>query len=545
MSSPPVLAGATFHGRHILVATKPTDQNIATTEIFQSGTNAIPSFVDPGFFTVTVNGQNVPVIQVVTNKQALLTLGQSISPTSRVSVTYSPPTQDQADGVLQDEEGEDAAGATLDATYTAGYTTTLLSGAELGAAYGIADDEWFYGSSFGAYVSNEDGAGGQPDTPITVIATTATTFIAELRPTRFYDNPSFSPEAAPGTFSSFKYSNELGTIEFLKQGRDISVGQQLSLVDAVNPERGERFVRGKLSAMVTNEDGGSAAQKTFDVLSYQTLASSEVFWLSLNNFLYESQGVDFSQVVVGSPFEDGIFCGSGNDSVTAGGGNDEIQTGAGNDSINGGEGNDLIVGGDGAGNDSYDGGTGFDTVKYTSALAAISVDLARGKAASTAGNDSAGIGSDRLKGIEGIVAGNFADVLTGSTAANYIEGGNGNDSLNGGLGQDTLVGGSGSDTFAFNAKLGSTNTDSITDFVSGEDRIALSRKVFKKLVAGTLDPGRFVAGDSKARAMDGDDYLIFNGSQLLYDADGSGKGSAVVVATIVGTLQANDIFVTL
>ncbi|NCU85514.1 MAG: calcium-binding protein, partial [Betaproteobacteria bacterium] len=110
-------------------------------------------------------------------------------------------------------------------------------------------------------------------------------------------------------------------------------------------------------------------------------------------------------------------------------------------------------------------------------------------------------------------------------------------------GIDTLTGGAGADRFVFSSKLGATNTDSITDFVSGVDKIQLSKSVFSKFKAGAVPQANFVSGDANAKALDTNDYLIFNGSQLLYDADGSGKGVAVVVANIVGTVVASDLVV--
>jgi hypothetical protein len=133
--------------------------------------------------------------------------------------------------------------------------------------------------------------------------------------------------------------------------------------------------------------------------------------------------------------------------------------------------------------------------------------------------------------------------LVGTSKAESLIGGSGNDTLNGGLGNDTLTGGAGADTFVFSSKLAATNTDTITDFVSGVDKIQLSKSVFSKFKAGIVPQANCVSGDANAKALDSNDYLIFNGHQLLYDADGSGKGVAVVVAEIVGTVVASDLLV--
>jgi Ca2+-binding RTX toxin-like protein len=133
--------------------------------------------------------------------------------------------------------------------------------------------------------------------------------------------------------------------------------------------------------------------------------------------------------------------GDGNDMLSGGGGNDELTGGDGNDVVSGGDGNDLIIGGSGAGDDTYTGGPGIDTVKYTSAKAAIRVDLtlANNNATSVGANDAAGIGNDQIEGVENVIAGKFNDVLKGDNADNQFTGDIGNDSIDGAGGRDTAV----------------------------------------------------------------------------------------------------------
>jgi Ca2+-binding RTX toxin-like protein len=134
--------------------------------------------------------------------------------------------------------------------------------------------------------------------------------------------------------------------------------------------------------------------------------------------------------------------GAGADTLTGGAVTDVLYGGDGDDTVNAAAGNDLIIGGDGAGDDRYNGGAGIDTVKYTSATAAITVNLSTtttGTATSTAGGDAAHIGTDTLTGIENIIAGNFNDTLTGSSANNALTGEGGSDTINGGAGNDTAI----------------------------------------------------------------------------------------------------------
>ncbi|MGO4574405.1 calcium-binding protein, partial [Microvirga sp. 2TAF3] len=82
-----------------------------------------------------------------------------------------------------------------------------------------------------------------------------------------------------------------------------------------------------------------------------------------------------------------------------------------------------------------------------------------------------------------------------------------------------------------------TNLDTITDFNVKDDTIWLDNAVFKKLGKGSeakpgqLAKGFFTIGD---KAKDKDDYLIYNKKTgvLSYDADGSGKGTAVEIAKL-------------
>jgi Ca2+-binding RTX toxin-like protein len=121
-------------------------------------------------------------------------------------------------------------------------------------------------------------------------------------------------------------------------------------------------------------------------------------------------------------------------------------------------------------------------------------------------------------------------MLIGKRGKDVLKGEGGNDTLNGGYGNDILTGGNGADQFVFNAKLGTWKTDRkvnfdiITDFTSGEDKILLADVIFKKLGKGTMDaPGalnkKFF---KKTKATDKNDYLIYQGGVVSYDADGNG-----------------------
>jgi len=110
-----------------------------------------------------------------------------------------------------------------------------------------------------------------------------------------------------------------------------------------------------------------------------------------------------------------------------------------------------------------------------------------------------------------------------------------------------LTGGDGSDRFVFDSALVPTNLDTITDFVTGADKIVLSAKIFSKFKGSTS--GVAIASDNlvvgageSAKAKDANDYLIFDTSSALlyYDADGSGIGAPVafVKVELTGTATA-------
>lgn len=204
-----------------------------------------------------------------------------------------------------------------------------------------------------------------------------------------------------------------------------------------------------------------------------------------NDALYGGGGDD---TVVAEGGNDFVDAGPGNDKVDGAAGNDAISTGSGDDAVQAGDGNDLIIGGSGEGNDTYNGGNGIDTVKYTSAKDGIIVNLSAktNQASSIAPGDAAKIGIDQIALVENVIAGNFNDQVIGSKLANTLDGEDGNDLLRGekgndiligGRGSDTLIGGAGNEVFVYRAIEDSTPSapDTIADFSVGKEKIDLSQ----------------------------------------------------------------------
>lgn len=191
-------------------------------------------------------------------------------------------------------------------------------------------------------------------------------------------------------------------------------------------------------------------------------------------------------------------------------GNDTVSGSTGNDTLDGGSGADELWAG--GGDDSAQGGNGRDSV------------------GGAAGNDtlSGGNGNDELYG------GNGNDSLSGDAGADFLWGDAGVDRLAGGWGADTLTGGADIDTFVFNVAPGSGGSDTVTDFVSGTDKLEISRAAFKLNGTGnTLWAERLTLGTS---ASETNDRFVFDGTtgNLYYDADGSNAGAQVLFVTLAG-----------
>jgi serralysin len=215
--------------------------------------------------------------------------------------------------------------------------------------------------------------------------------------------------------------------------------------------------------------------------------------------------------------------------------------------IDGGAGADTMIGG--LGNDTYIVDNTGDAVSEGSTegtadviLSSVSYNLG-GRFIETltltgAANINA-VGNslaNTLKGNSG------ANTLTGLGGSDILNGGAGADRLLGGTGQDSLTGGGDADQFRFETALAG-NADTITDFVHGTDQIGLSAAAFG-LAAGALDPARF-SGSGAPTAATGQFLYSAANHTLSWDADGTGGGSAVLLATLNASagLTASDLFV--
>lgn len=218
--------------------------------------------------------------------------------------------------------------------------------------------------------------------------------------------------------------------------------------------------------------------------------------------------------LIGSKFDDKLTGNNADNNIFGGAGDDIIVGGLGNDFINGGEGNDLMFGGEG--NDIYvvdsaadivteeaDKGTDhvYSLVDHTLENNVENLTLIGTAAKNATGNE-------------------LGNIIRGNDSGNTINGMAGDDTLIGGLGKDTLTGGEGRDTFVFDSALNG-KTDTITDFVRGEDKIQLSKAVFSAINDDLSNLSQHLFYDAAS-------------GTLSYNGGNSGETDAVSFVTVSG-----------
>ena len=296
-------------------------------------------------------------------------------------------------------------------------------------------------------------------------------------------------------------------------------------------------------------DGGAG----FDFASYTNAASGLILFMGGGTFNSgEANGDAHTSIegLIGSQFSDIIGGDAGNNELRGIGGNDFLFGRDGNDVMLGGDGNDVLSGG--LGSDRLEGGSGIDVASYRDATTGVMASM----------RNFGGTGDaefDTYLDIENIWGSEFNDVLAGDNNAGQVYGFAGNDSLSGldgddffygGTGSDTIVGGAGADSAFFlswNDHVNQFGTpdpyeggDVFTDFVSGSDRIILSRFWFGfgniggPAAALTETHANFVSDGNTATSRPS---LVWNNSArtLSFDADGNGATQAVLLGTFQGS----------
>ena len=307
-------------------------------------------------------------------------------------------------------------------------------------------------------------------------------------------------------------------------------------------EQGNDFLYGGAGDDLLEGGAGSDfmdGQDGFDLVSFSRADSGVTFFLGGNQFnTGHATGDTYVNMegVLGSAFDDLLGGDNSSNVVNGGAGNDYLIGAGGDDILVGGSGNDILYGG--LGNDVLDGGDGLDVAYYREAESGVIVDFTNRL------NNAGEAALDDYINVENIWGSDFGDVLThdeqsgqvyGFAGNDQLFGNGGDDNMYGGAGADIINGGAGADTF-FHLFYDSEGGDTIQSFVSGEDRLFVSRFWF-----GISDGGP--ASQISANAADfitdgvstnaGKPAFIYDSETrtLSFDPDGEGGVGPFVMAT--------------
>jgi Ca2+-binding RTX toxin-like protein len=285
--------------------------------------------------------------------------------------------------------------------------------------------------------------------------------------------------------------------------------------------------------------------------------------ISSNNFInYTSSGIENFKVLdptttfsVGystdfNDFSDNIFEGNnGSNTFWGMNGNDILRGFGGSDTLYGNRSGSALMYG-GLGDDTYiladggfsligtifeDPGEGYDTVRIQNSDFTL----------------PAGVEIEQIRVFSGLsnasitVTGNeFNNYIIGNAEIDRLIGGAGDDTLEGREFNDILTGGIGSDAFLFALAPSGSDTDTITDFQVGIDRMVLRGSSFGQLPLGALNTSMFEVGSTATTASTRFIYDPSDGS-LYFDADGSGAGAALKFAILsnLPSLTATDFLI--
>lgn len=289
-------------------------------------------------------------------------------------------------------------------------------------------------------------------------------------------------------------------------------------------------------------------------LGASSLQVNGIPFLGALNFVVDNftqvRGTNNADVITGAATGDTFFGSAGNDTYNGAAGTDTldystlgtavtlrsqgvISKGAlGQDTMQNVE---KIIGAAGQAN-LIDGSVANPAAQTTS----FAIDLALGKLVV---NGVPGLGSLAFDvgNFPNVTGTNNADSIRGDNRANTLNGGGGNDTLSGGEGGDTLIGGQGADTISLGAgrdlvvfNNAAEGGDIIRDFRGRDDDVQISASGFG-LDAGPLTAGEFAANRAGV-ATQAEAQFIYDtdGGQFYFDADGTGAGASVLLATFQG-----------
>ncbi len=152
---------------------------------------------------------------------------------------------------------------------------------------------------------------------------------------------------------------------------------------------------------------------------------------------------------------------------------------AGDDTITAQAGDDLIEGGAGA--DLLSAGLGNDTLDYSSADAAITINLSHNLAT---GCHATG---DQISGFENLIGSDFSDTLQGDSQTNFIDAGEGDDTIIVTGGADLLLGNWGADTLDFKGATAAISADLASSTFAGGIADGLAAFSFENTLNGDAE----------------------------------------------------------
>jgi Ca2+-binding RTX toxin-like protein len=294
--------------------------------------------------------------------------------------------------------------------------------------------------------------------------------------------------------------------------------------------------------------------------------------------------------------DDVVYSGKGNDIIVSAGGADKVSLGAGDDIylITGFRG--LAGNGDGktstgeaqwVAGDVVDGGSGWDVFRVSAGArdndignivlssdsfknmeeVQVGAAVSRALGESSEGQKAAGhfyhkANAAQVTATSGVAIGESYDNVvidasllssklkfTGNGNANTFIGTSGHDSFYGNGGHDILTGGNGKDSFYFgtsHAKTGtdyddavgiafsSSDSDVITDFVTGKDKIYLDKDTFDQFSAvGKINAATF-ASNLEITGFDNDGDEVNDSIHLTYKGDLEATSDDVEIADLIG-----------
>jgi Ca2+-binding RTX toxin-like protein len=224
------------------------------------------------------------------------------------------------------------------------------------------------------------------------------------------------------------------------------------------------------------------------------------------------------QLLIPTLAVEGVIGGNGSDNITGGIGSQKLSGGNGYDvyAIDA----DIHTGTDTI-NETATGG--IDTIDLRTTTKAVTVNL------SVASTQTVATGVQLVIpviAVENVYGGAGNDNLTGNALANTLYGGGGNDTLKGSTGSDRFLFSYGAlGTSSITARLGK---DTMSDFVSGQDKIVLSKATFGKITSAKDTPigGNFAMVATDALAASSSAFITYSQATktLFYNENGNLAG---------------------